>query len=60
MSTYRVTKAFADKQPGDVVPAANFPLDDFYYLLKIGAIIPNGDVQSGPKRAKKVTTKSED
>ena len=60
MSTYRVTHAFADHQPGDVIPANDLPIWDFYYLLEIGAIVPNGDVQTGPKRAKKVTTKSED
>jgi hypothetical protein len=60
MSTYRVTHAFADKQPGDLILAADIGIKDFYYLLEIGAIVPNGDVQPAPKRAKKVTTKSED
>jgi hypothetical protein len=60
MSTYRVTHAFADYQPGDLIPATEIGTKDFYYLLEIGAIVPNGDVQTGPKRAKKVTTKSED
>lgn len=60
MTTYRVTHAFADYQPGDLIPSNEIGTKDFYYLLEIGAIVPNGDVQTGPKRAKKVTTKSED
>ena len=59
MTTYRVTHAFADHQPGDLIPAIEIGLKDFYYLLEIGAIVPNGDVQTTPKRAKKVTTKED-
>jgi len=32
-------------------------LDDFYYLLHLGAIKPQDDVQPTPKRAKKDLTK---
>lgn len=60
MSNYRVIRPFGDKHPGDLVGGNDLPVADFYYLLQIGAIVPNGDVQTGPKRAKKVTTKSED
>lgn len=60
MSTYHVTHAFADKHPGDTVHADEMSAANLAYLLQIGAIVPTDDVQPAVKRAKKVTTKSED
>lgn len=60
MSNYQVTHAFADKHPGDTVNADDLSAADLAYLLEIGAIVATGDVQPAVKRAKKVTTKSED
>ena len=60
MSTYTVTHAFGDKQPGDMVHAAELSEADIAYLLQTGAIVSDNDANDTPKRARKVTTKSED
>lgn len=57
MSKYRVTHAFADKHVGDLLGGDDLPITDFYYLLHAGVIVPQNDVQSTPKRAKKDLTK---
>jgi hypothetical protein len=57
MSKYVVTHAFADKHVGDLISGDDLALNDFYYLLHLGAIKPQDDVQPTPKRAKKDLTK---
>ena len=59
MTTYRVTRAFGDKQPGHKITAADMSETDIAYLQQIGAIVPDNDVNNVPKRARKVSTKSE-
>jgi hypothetical protein len=59
MSKYVVNQPFADKQVGDLVGGDDLPLTDFYYLLHAGVIVPQDDVQTTVKRAKKETTKED-
>ena len=60
MSTYTVVHAFADKAPGDKIGAADLSEADIAYLRGTGAIVSDNDATDAPKRARKVTTKSED
>lgn len=60
MTTYTVTHAFGDKQPGDKITAADISEADIAYLRQTGAIVSDNDANDTPKRARKVTTKSED
>jgi hypothetical protein len=59
MSKYVVNQPFADKQVGDLVGGDDLPLTDFYYLLHAGVIVPQDNVQTTVKRAKKETTKED-
>jgi hypothetical protein len=60
MTTYTVTHAFGNKQPGDKIGAADLSEADIAYLRQTGAIVADNDANEAPKRARKVTTKSED
>lgn len=60
MSTYTVTAAFADKEPGDVIDIAKYAETDVAYLLQVGALVATSDVTPTAKRGKKETTKDED
>ena len=60
MSTFTVKHAFGDKAPGDVIGAADLTEADISYLLQTGAIESDNDANDTPKRARKVTKKSED
>ena len=60
MSTFTVTHAFADKHPGDKINAADLSEAELMYLLQTGAVVSDNDANDTPKRARKVTTKSED
>ena len=59
MNKYRVTHAFADKQVGDLVGGDDLALTDFYYLLHVGVIVPQDNVQPTQKRAKKELTEKD-